>query len=196
MSADILSRDLARSDLELAASATYVLDAFDVAASAWTWALEACANMMSLEGPEAAADQMRRGNTVARMHCCHGLAEQIAASLRSSYQNVQAVYAPYCDTCPQSFCIEEGVPNIPLVHLLVWAQQTPPTLGARAAALGNALARVCQDLTGLQELPNMLQARVVDDSDLEKLFGAGRRKRWSMRLQAYLLGMDEPVQEI
>jgi hypothetical protein len=196
MSADILSRDLARSDLELAASATYVLDAFDIATSAWTRTLELCADMMGLADPEAAADQMRRGNTVARMHCCHGLAEQMAAALRSSYQTIQAVYAPYCEACPQSFCIEEGIPNVPLVHLLIWAQQKPPTLGARAAALGNALARVCQDLTGLQELPNMLQARVLDDSDLEKLFGGGRRKRWSVQLQAYLLGMDGPVQEV
>jgi len=196
MAADILSRDRTMADLEPTVPATHLLDAFDVAASAWTWALESCANMMSLEGPEAAADQMRRGNTVARMHCCHGLAEQIAASLRSSYQNVQAVYAPYCDTCPQNFCLDKGVQSAPLVHLLIWTQQKPPTLGARAAALGNALARVCQDLVGLQELPNMLQARVIEDADLEKLFGAGRRQGWSVRLQSYLLDTDGPAEEV
>jgi len=151
---------------------------------------------MGLESPKAAADQMRQGNNTARMHCCHGLAEQMAASLRSSYQNIQAVYAPYCDTCPQSFCLDQAVLSAPLVHLLIWAHQKTPAIGSRAAALGNALASVCQDMIGIRELPNLLHIQVIDDADLENLFGAGRRERWPIQLQAHLLDMDEPIEEV
>jgi hypothetical protein len=62
--------------------------------------------------------------------------------------------------------------------------------------LGNALARVGQGIVGTREVPNLLYARVIDDADLEKLFGGGRRERWPIRLQAYLLAMNEPSEEL
>jgi hypothetical protein len=42
----------------------------------------------------------------------------------------------------------------------------------------------------------MLHAQVINDADLEKLFGAGRRERWPVQLEAHLLGMNEPIEEI
>jgi hypothetical protein len=62
--------------------------------------------------------------------------------------------------------------------------------------LGNALASVCQDIFDLQELPPSLSVQVIDDADLEKLFGAGHRERWPIRLQAYFLAMNESVEEL
>jgi len=151
---------------------------------------------LGLESPQTAADQVRQGNDIARMHCCHGLAEQMAASLRSSHPGIQAVFAPDCDACYQGFCLEQAVSTVPLVHLLVWTDQRVPTIGLRAAALGNALAGVCRDMVGIYERPSLLQARVISDVDLENLFGAGRRERWSLQLQAHLLSVDEPIQEV
>jgi len=139
---------------------------------------------------------VRQGNDMARMHCCHRLAEQIAASLRSVNQSVQAVYAPDCDACYQSFCLDQCVSTVPLVHLFIWASEKTPAIGLRAAALGNALASVCRDLIGVYERPSLLQAQVIGDADLERLFGSGRRERWSTQLQTYLLGIGEPVEEV
>ena len=196
MATDVVRQDRIITGLKLTAPATPLPDVVAVATAAWTRALEACANRMGLEGLTAAADQVRQGNDIARMHCCHGLAEQMAASLRSSYQNIQAVYAPDCDGCPQSFCLDQAVHSVPLVHLLVWVHHKAPAIGLRAAALGNALASVCQGMIGIQERPSLLHAQVMSDVDFEGLFGAGRRERWSIQLQAHLLGMGEPVEEV
>jgi hypothetical protein len=196
MATDVFSRDRAATDVKLTTLPTQSTDTNDIAERAWSWALESCADRMGLDGSEAVAEQMRQGNDLVRMHCCHGLAEQVAASLRSSYQDIQAVYAPDCNTCPQGFCADERVLQTPFVHLLVWAQHKTPALSSRTAALGNALARVGQGIVGTRELPNLLYARVIDNADLEKLFGAGRRERWPIRLQAYLLAMNEPSEEL
>jgi hypothetical protein len=196
MATDILQQGGAIADLGRSVPAAQVPDAFAVATSAWTRALESCADSIGLQGSQAAADQVRDGNALARMHCCHGLAEQVAASLRASYKSVQAVYAPYCDTCPQDFCVDKGAHNTPLVHLLIWTQRKSPALNAGTAALGNALANVGQDVIGIRELPSLLEAQLIDNTDLEKLFGAGHRERWPVRLQGYLLDMDEPVEEV
>jgi hypothetical protein len=92
--------------------------------------------------------------------------------------------------------VDKGAHNTPLVHLLIWTQRKSPALNAGTAALGNALANVGQDVIGIRELPTLLEAQLIDNTDLEKLFGAGHRERWPVRLQGYLLDMDEPVEEV
>jgi hypothetical protein len=171
-------------------------DATSAAERAWATALAACAERMGLEGSRAAADQIRKGNHIARMNCCRGLAEEIAASLRSWCKEIRAVYAPCCDVCPQGFCAGAEEQAAPTVHLLIWAQCRTPALGVRAALLDRALARVCEDMMGLEEVPGLLQARVIDDRDLERLLGAGRKDRWSSRLQAHFLAMNEVMEEL
>ena len=196
MVTDILDRDRAVTDLTITVPRTPSADTIAVAKRVWTQALESCAACLGLESAEAAADQIWEGNGIARMQCCRALAEGIAASLTTSHQNIQAVYAPDCGACPEGFCVAEGDSEAPFVHLLIWAQRKTPALGARVAALGNALARVCQDMRGTQELPTLLQAQVIGDAELEGLFGAGQRDRWSVRLQAYLLASNDPVEEV
>jgi hypothetical protein len=194
---EALGRARTATGSELGRSRTRLSQPMDIAARAWALALESCANALHLESPQVAADQMLQGDHRARMACCYGLAEQIAASLWSSQQDLQAVYAPECGSCPQDFCLEDGNgANAPCVHLLVWARQRTPALTARAATLGNALARVCQDMSGTQGLPNVLHLRVIEDSDLVKLFGVGQRDRWAARLEAYWLSMNDVVQPL
>jgi hypothetical protein len=194
---EALGRARTATEVERVASRTRLSQPIDIAARAWALALESCASALHLESPEAAADHMLQGNHVARMYCCHGLAEQVAASLWSSRRDLQAVYAPECDSCPQDFCLDDGDgANAPCVHLLVWARQRTPALAAHAAALGNALARVCQDMSGTQELPTVLHLRVIEDDDLIKLFGVGQRERWAARLEAYWLSTNDVVQTL
>lgn len=196
MTTNVFAQDGAVRDLGRAEPPVQLADPADVAARAWTWALESCARRMGLAGTAAVADQMRQGNNTVRLHCCHGLAEQVAGSLWSSQENIQAVYAPECDACPQGFCLEDGDHHVPFVHLLIWARRKSPALGSRAAALGNALANACQDLIGMPDRPTVLRVQVIADADLEKLFGAGQRERWSTRLQAWLLAMNEPAEAL
>jgi len=63
-------------------------------------------------------------------------------------------------------------------------------------SLGNALACVCQEMGASQELPTVLHLRVIEDSDLIKLFGAGQKDRWATRLPAYWLSMNEVVETL
>jgi hypothetical protein len=197
MATDVLGRIRTATEAGFERSQAPVSDPMDIAGRAWALALASCADRLHLESPEIAAEQMLQGNHLARMHCCQGLAEHVAASLWSSRQDLQAVYAPECGSCPQDFCLDDGGgANAPCVHLLVWARQRTPALTARAAALGNALARFCQEMGEMQELPTVLHLRVIEDGDLMKLFGAGQRERWAARLQAYWLSMNEVVQAL
>jgi hypothetical protein len=197
MSTEVLGRIRTATEAGFGRPRAPLSDPIAIAERAWALALTSCANTLHLEGPEIAAEQMLQGNDLARMHCCQGLAEQVAASLWSTQQDLQAVYAPECDSCPQDFCIDDGGgANLPCVHLLVWARQRTPALTMRAATLGNALARFGQELGELRALPTVLHLKVIEDDDLIKLLGAGERDRWSSRLQAYWLSLNDVVQTL
>jgi hypothetical protein len=196
MATDILQQDRAIVGLERTVPGAQTRDTLGVARRAWTRALESCAERVGLTGARAAAGEVSNGNAIARMHCCHTLAEEVAASLRASQQEIQGIYAPYCDSCPQDFCVDKGAHRTPLVHLLIWTQQKSPALNARTAALGNALAQVAEEWVGARDVPSLLETNQISSDDLETLFGAGHRERWPRQLQTYLLEMNEPVEEL
>jgi hypothetical protein len=196
MVTDVFGQTRVLTDSERTAPSTQISDVTDIAARAWAQALSACAKRVGLESPAVAVGRIRQGDSLVRMQCCHGLAEQISASLWSSHYAIQAVFAPECDSCPQHFCLENGAAHTPLAHLLVWEQHRTTALRSWTASLGNALAGICQDIFDLQELPTSLSVQVIDDADLAKLFGAGHRERWPIRLQAYFLAMNESIEEL
>ena len=90
---NVFSQDRTAADVKLALAPAQPPDTTQIAERAWAQTLESCAKRMSLKGPEAVANQMRQGNSIVRMHCCHSLAEEMAASLRSSHRNIEA--GPY-----------------------------------------------------------------------------------------------------
>ena len=51
-------------------------------------------------------------------------------------------------------------------------------------------------MIGMPDRPTVLRVQVIADADLENLFGAGQRERWSTRLQAWLLAMNEPAEAL
>jgi len=170
-----------------------LVDCDTIAEQALASALELCAKRMSLDNSKAAARVLCQGDSVVRMNCCAGIAKQMTESLALSYAGINAVYAPSCNGCPEGFCLADGVQNAPMVHLLVWAQHKTAAMDLRVAALDAALARAYRNTVGTNETPSLLRVGVLDDADLEHLFGNGHVSEWPFRLQAYLLAMNEPV---
>jgi hypothetical protein len=156
-------------------------------------ALELCAKRMGLDGAQAAADQVRQGNITARVHCCSGIARQIAESLGSSDQNVRAVYALDDDTLLREMCSNQETQYQSKVHLFVWMQHKTTALDSLVTAWDRALVQVCKDTIGAKGQTSLLDVQVMDDAHFEEHF-AGRKKGMITRLAVYWLQtMDRTV---
>jgi hypothetical protein len=149
-----------------------------------TWALELCAKRMGLDGVQAAADRVRQGNTVARMHCCSSIARQVAESLGTSERNVQAIYAPDYDALFWDLC-SDAERSESMVRLLVWTRRKTSEFDSLVSAWDRALAQACSEKLGAHEQAPSLDVQVMDDTDLERHFGSGRRRGMATRLAVY-----------
>ena len=179
-----------------AALALQLPDMTAVAERALTWALELCARRMGLDGPQAAAHHVRQGNAVARMHCCSGIAKQIAESLGASEQNVRAIYAPDYDVLFRDLCSDEEARDESMVRLLVWTRRKTAALDSLVTAWDRALAQACRDKIGSHGQVPLLDVQVIDDTDVEKHFGSGRNEALATRLAVYWMWTMNQVVDI
>lgn len=150
-------------------------------------ALEVCARRMGLSDVQAAAAEVRQGNVTARMHCCAGIARQIAEALGSSEKNIRAIYAPDDDVPLQELCEGQGTQPKSTIDLFVWTRHKTAELDALIAAWDRALVKACQGMIGSQGQTSLLAVHVMDDAHIEEHFGAGLNGRLGTRLAVYWL---------
>jgi hypothetical protein len=167
-----------------------------VAERALTWALEFCARRMGLDSPQIAADQVRRGSTVARMYCCSSIAKQVAESLGASEQNIRAIYAPDHDILFQDLCSGEEARNESMVSLLVWTRRKTAALDSLVTAWERALKQACRDRIDSHGQVPVLDVQVIDDTDVEKHFGSDRNEALATRLAVYWMWTTNQVVDI
>jgi hypothetical protein len=171
----------------------------DLAATAertLTWALESCARRMGLDDSQAAAQHVRQGNAVARLHCCSSIAKQVAESLGGAEQKVRAIYAPDYDILFQDLCSDVGSQDESMVRLLVWTQRQTEALGSLVTAWDRALAQACRDKIGSQGQAPMLDVQVMEDTDIEKHFGSRWSEGMTTRLAVYWMWTMNQVVDI
>jgi hypothetical protein len=171
-------------------------DVTAAAAHALTWALELCASRMGLDGPQTAARHVRQGNAVARMHCCSGIAKQVAESLGASEENIRAIYAPDYDILFQNLCSDKEAQDESMVRLLVWTQRKTAVLDSLVTAWDRALAQACRDKIGSHWQGPLLDVQVIDDTDVEKHFGSVRNESLATRLAVYWMSTMNQVVDI
>jgi hypothetical protein len=150
-------------------------------------ALKVCATKMGLRDAHAAAAQVRQGNVTARIHCCAGIARQIAEALGSEERNIRAIYAPDDDVPLEALCEGEGTQHRSSVDLFVWTRHKTAKLDALVAAWDRALVKACQSMIGSQGQTSLLSVYVMDDAHIEQHFGAGQNGRLGTRLAVYWL---------
>lgn len=136
-------------------------------------ALSYCAGKMGLEGPQTAAERVRRGDSVACGYCLYSVAKQVGEAIGSLDGNVRAVYTFDCDATPEDECLSEITRGAPLVHLLVWTRRKTAALCALVSVLDRALVRAYAGVLGKGQPASLLDVQVIDDVDVGRRSGYG-----------------------
>jgi hypothetical protein len=149
-----------------------VPDADSTAEIALTEALEFCAQKMGLAGHQAVVDRLNQGDYNACKYCSYSVGKHVAGSLGALDQNVKAVYIVDYDATPEDLCFCEAV-EIPLIHLIVWAERKTSALASLVEALDHALVERYADMIGIRQLAHLLDVQIVDDADVKNRVGYG-----------------------
>jgi hypothetical protein len=147
-------------------------DAASTAEVVFAGAMAYCAQKMKLEGPEAALDLLKQGQHVACDYCRYSMAQQVGDALGRLDENVKAVYMCEYDATPEDLCFGEAAQTSP-IHLIVWTERKTGALTSLVAGLDRALAERYAQETGVSQTFCMLDAQVVDDSEVENRKGHG-----------------------
>jgi len=159
-------------DAEVATPPLRLPDATSTAEVVFTKAMAYCAQRMKLVGPEAALDLLKQGEQVACDYCRYSMGQQVGDALGRLDDNVKAVYMCDYDATPEDICFGEAVQTSP-IHLIVWTERKTGALTSLVAGLDRALAKRYAQETGVNQAFCMLDAQVVDDSDVENRKGHG-----------------------
>jgi hypothetical protein len=153
-------------------------------------ALKACAQDLALGGTEIVTEQLRQGKDPACTHMCCVLARQVAQALGALDERVRAIYTP------NGSRFHKTLSSVPAIDLTIWREQKTTAFDSLVADLDTALSQAYRDTVGTQDSSSLLDVHVIEDSDLEKHFGSGKRRRSSARLPSYLLRAHNELAEI
>jgi hypothetical protein len=159
-------------DVKVTAPPLRLPNAASTAEDVLSKALDFCAQKMGFDGPQTAIERLRQGDGSACTYCQYSIAEQVGASLGALDENVKAVYMFEYDATPEDLCFGE-TGQMPLVHLIVWAQPKTEALNSLVSMLDRALAQSHAQLIGPRQLQHVLDVQVIDDNDVEKRIGYG-----------------------
>jgi hypothetical protein len=160
-------------DSGTAVSQPQLSDTTRMAENALLQALEFCVQEIGLDGPQAIARQIQQGNTVVCVYFRYGLAKQVAQSMGALDGNIKAVYTLDCSIVPVDLSSGELTQDTQRIHLLVWMQPEKLGFGSLVEALDRALVQAYADILGVDDLVTLLDVKVMDDADVEKLIGYG-----------------------
>jgi hypothetical protein len=167
-----MSKMVQQTSVETAAPPLHMPNAISAAENVLNKAIEFCARKMGLDGPQVAINRLQERDHCACEYCHYSIAEQVAAALGDLDENVKAVYLFEYDATPGDLCFSE-TPNVPLLHLLVWARRKTKALNSLVSTLDRALAQAYAQLIGPRQLQHFLDVQTVDDTDVENRTGYG-----------------------
>jgi hypothetical protein len=157
-------------EVMMSAAPLHLPDASSALAGALEKALHSCARRMGLDGPEAALERVRQGDSVARDYCHFSLAKQVAQALGSLDENVESVSLYTYDATPEDLSFGTTSPTS-LIHLLVLAGRKTGALTSLIAALDRALAQQYAALVGPRRLAHLLDVQVITQTEVEQRTG-------------------------
>lgn len=135
-----------------------------------TRTLDACAQVMGVETPQAVIEGLVNGDTTAWRHCRDGLAEQVAVFLGALDTGIKAIYLYDPEAFGAALHTSEEATPLP-IHLIVWSQRKTAALRALVAALDRALVHQVVERLGLYEVARLLDVQVITDTDVANRVG-------------------------
>lgn len=157
---------------DYAASLPPLTDITSIAEKTLEQTVECCANKMKLSSPQLVLDCLHRGERHACDYFHYNLAKQVAEHLSQLDSSIRAVYLYNYDATPMDTYLSEEM-RMPLVHLIIWTQRKTAALDAVVKALDQALVRYYTELTDTPHLQRILDAKVVEDPEVEDRVGYG-----------------------
>lgn len=151
-------------------------DAATAATNAITRALTFCARKMRMDDATSVPGLLRQGNTSAHSYFEYGLARELAEHIAALDDQVQAVYLYTPDATPEDVIFGDMKPT--LVHLVVWAQRKTNALTSLLESLDRALAQAYAEIIGVPRQEHLLDAQVVDDTEVRSSSGFGAMLNW------------------
>jgi hypothetical protein len=166
-----VTQSLSRQEVRLASpmpdSGMNLPDAASTAAQILTQALAFCAQQMGLDSPEIVAGRLRQNDGVASKYCLYSVSKQVAGTLGSLDEHVQAVYTLDYDATPADLCFAVPAETLPLIHLIVWTRRKTAAFDALVAVLDRALVRILADKYLCHPLEHTLDVQTIDDNDVK-----------------------------
>ncbi len=149
-----------------------LIDATGIAQAILSEALEFCASKLGLEDPQAAAEHLHRRSSDAYNYFQYGLAKSVAEHLSEVDESVKAVFLYEEEATPDDLCFGQAK-RTPLIHLIVWAEVRTAALQSLLTGLDRALVQMVAEILGYPKLLCVLDAQVIDDTDVENRTGYG-----------------------
>ncbi len=149
-----------------------LVDATGIAQTTLSEALDFCAGKLGLKDSQAAVEHLRRRSSDAYTYFQYGLAKSIAECLGEVDESVKAVFLYEEEATPDDLCFGEAK-RTPLLHLIVWAEVRTAALQSLLTGLDRALVQMVAELLGCPKLLCVLDAQVIDDTDVENRTGYG-----------------------
>ncbi len=158
-------------DTQLAPSSLPTTDTDTVAEVVLTRALDFCGQMMGYDNRGETTARLRQGYTDAHARLHYGIAKQVGEYLGAIEEDTRAVYLYDPDAGIEDGFDDEG--QSPLVHLVIWTRRKTAALTSLLAALDRALVQRYADLIRMPGLAQVLDAQVVDDTEVKNHTGYG-----------------------
>ena len=144
----------------------------DLVADALASAIERCRQRLGLESQEGVIDRLRSGDFGACDYFRHDLACGVGACLGMLDRAIQEVHLFSYSTTPDDAYLDEANLSSPL-HLIVKVERKTAALSSVIKAVDEALVQHYAALVGRPALTRVLDAQVVDGTEVEKRIGYG-----------------------
>jgi len=146
----------------------------DVGSSAKTLlaeTLDFCGRQMGIDDRETIADHLRQGNSSACNIFFSRLGKLVAEYLGTLDEDVRAVYL--CDLLTTKDVRFGETRQVSPVRLIVWTRRKTAALNSLVAAIDRALVQGYADLIRTHQLTHLLDAQMMDDSEVKSGSGYG-----------------------
>jgi hypothetical protein len=140
---------------------------------------------MALDSTGVVIQCLRQNESAVCARFVHCLAKQLAQVLGALDEHIRAIYVTGDDIVFDDD--QNRVENASTIGLLIWREQKAAAFDSLVTDLCRAVAQVYRNTIGVNDLPACPETYVIDDTDLEKLFGSAKCIRACLRQATYLL---------
>lgn len=167
-----MSSRVKHKDVETKTPELLLPDATSTAETVINQAIDFCAARIRSRSHDDVLANLRKRNKAACGYMNYSIAKQIGEALGALDENVTAVYVMDYDATVEDVCFA-GPQCFDIVHLIVQVDRKTKALESLLEALDHALALGYARLLGAEKQAHLLDAQLVDSTDIEGRVGYG-----------------------